>query len=235
VIDVLKQKNVLYAEDDIVTQRLYKGYFEHYFENVYLAENGQQAIDLYNEKKPDIIFLDINMPVLNGLDVCKEIRKNDSNTKIILLTTRSDKEALLQAVELGLTTYLEKPVSKVRLKQVLIKLAADFKKTGKTLIRQHNDNSYIWNSVTRELFCNSNLIHLTKNEKLLLELFISSHHEKVSNEQIYSYVWSDDLDKEFSELSIKALIKRLRNKLPPNSIINSYGLGYSFNKSTDSL
>ena len=235
MIDVLKQKNVLYAEDDIVTQRLYKGYFEHYFENVYLAENGQQAIDLYNEKKPDIIFLDINMPVLNGLDVCKEIRKNDSNTKIILLTTRSDKEALLQAVELGLTTYLEKPVSKVRLKQVLIKLAADFKKTGKTLIRQHNDNSYIWNSVTRELFCNSNLIHLTKNEKLLLELFISSHHEKVSNEQIYSYVWSDDLDKEFSELSIKALIKRLRNKLPPNSIINSYGLGYSFNKSTDSL
>ena len=222
---------MLYAEDDAFTRELYKDYFEQHFKTVYLVENGQQAIDIYNEKKPDVIFLDIMMPVLDGLDVCRVIRKKDNNTKIILFTGRTDKEALLNAIELGLTTYLEKPVNEVTLNQSLVKLSLQFKSADKYLIRQFNDQYFIWDKTQREVFSNSECIHLTKNEKLLLELFISSRHEKVGYQQIFDHVWFANNAKEFNELSIKTLLKRLRNKLPPDTIKNSYGLGYFFYKS----
>ena len=226
---------MLYAEDDIVIRAVYKDYFEQHFKTVYLAENGQQALDVYTQKKPDVVFLDIMMPVFTGLDVCKEIRKNDNVTKIILFTGRSDKEALLTAIELGLTSYLEKPVSNDTLEQLLVKLSNQFEDIDKYLIRQSNDKYFTWDKNQRELFCNSEHIHLTKNEKLLLELFISSRHEKIDYQQIFDHVWFGNNDKEFSELSIKTLLKRLRDKLPPDTFKNTYGLGYFLNKSTDKL
>jgi len=230
VIHLLKQKTILYAEDDIFTRELYKDYFEQHFKTVYLVENGQQAIDIYNEKKPDVILLDIMMPVLDGLDVCRVIRKNDDNIKIILFTGRTDKKALLNAIELGVTAYLEKPVNEAILNQSLLKLSRQFQGTDQYLIRQFNDQYFIWDKTQRELFSNLDCIHLTKNEKLLLELFISSRHEKIDYQQIFDYVWFASNGKEFSELSIKSLLKRLRNKLPPNTIKNAYGLGYFLNK-----
>lgn len=226
----LKHKTLLYAEDDIVTQTLYKEYFEIFFGTVYLAENGQQALEIYHDKSPDVICLDINMPIISGLQVCKNIRKKDNKTKIILLTCLTDKQTLFEAVELGLSSYLEKPISELKLKQALIKLSGQFKAQSKELICSENNQYYFWDKEKQQLLRDNEPVHLTKNEKRLLELLVTSQHHILDYQQIYNYVWFDDLDKEYSERSIKSLIKRVRSKLPDNTIKNVYGLGYSINK-----
>lgn len=229
-MDLLSQKTLLYAEDNLVTQLLYEDYFKTYFKTVYTALDGKQALEIYQHKKPDIVVLDINMPLLSGLDVSKKIRKTDKETVIILLTARTDKTALLEAIELGLTTYLEKPVTKEQLQQALKKIADNFCKATKINLWHYNKQNYFWDTSKRELFSETRPIVLTKKEKHLLEVFITSKQDKVSYEYIYDTVWSDD-DKDYSEASIKTLIKGLRAKLPPDAIKNVYGLGYFLNKS----
>jgi len=226
----LKHKTLLYAEDDIVTQTLYKEYFEIFFETVYLAENGQQALEIYHDKSPDVICLDINMPIISGLQVCKNIRKKDNKIKIILLTCLTDKQTLFEAIELGLSSYLEKPISELKLKQALIKLSGQFKTQSKELICSENDQYYFWDKEKQQLLRDNEPIHLTKSEKRLLELLVTSQHHILDYQQIYNYVWFDNMDQEYSERSIKSLIKRVRSKLPENIIMNSYGLGYFINK-----
>jgi len=230
-IHFLKNKSLLYAEDEEVAQTLYAGYFKQYFNTVYVADNGQQALELYKEKQPDIIVLDIEMPILSGLAVCKAIRENDKKTKIILLTARDDKEALLEAIELGLTSYLEKPVKKEQLDQVLEKLSKKLYQANQILLWQDLEQVFYWDCQQKELFCDSQIILLTKKQKLLFELLITSHHEKVNYHQIYDYVWPEDINnQQFSERAIITLIKNLRTKLPPDVIKNAYGLGYYLKK-----
>lgn len=230
-ISFLKNISLLYAEDEKIAQALYTGYFEQFFNTVYVANDGQQALAIYKEKQPDIIVLDIEMPKLNGLDVCKVIRENDKKTKIILLTARDDKEALLEAIELGLTTYLEKPVKKEKLDQVLVKLSEQLCQANKILLWSDDEQEFYWDLERRELFCNSQLVSLTKKQKLLFELLLTTHNEKLNYHQIHDYVWSDDHDSQhFSERSIITLIQKLREKLPPDVIKNAYGLGYYLKK-----
>ena len=235
LVDFFKNMSLLYAEDDIVAQAVYEDYFQQYFDTLYIAENGQQALDIYKEKRPDIVVLDINMPLLNGLEVCKAIRKEDKETKIILLTSRSDKQAFLEAIELGLITYLEKPVKIKQLNEAMLKLFAELQDTSKKPLYQSEEEFFYWDKYRRELYRNSDIIPLTKKEKLLLELFVTTHHNKLSNEQIYNTVWFEDFSKQnYNESSIKTLINKLRVKLPPKIIKNAYGLGYYLDKLNDS-
>lgn len=225
-MDLLAEMTLLYAEDEELTQRMYEQYFNHHFRSVYLAKDGQEALDIYYNKKPDVVILDINMPLLNGISVTKKIRQQDRHTKIILLTARSDKEALFEAVELGLTCYLEKPVSRARLKEALQKITTSEQKEESMLLWEVQDKSYYWNRNRQELLCDSESIHLTRKEKQLLNLLVKNREHPVSYENIYQVIGSHDDTADFSVASIKTLIKGLRAKLPPNAIKNSYGMGY---------
>ncbi len=225
----LSDKTLLYAEDDLVTQLLHKDFFENYFDKVYSATDGRHAFEIYQTLKPDVVILDINMPFMDGLEICKKIREQDMNTRIVLLTARSDKETLLKAVELGLTTYLEKPVNAQKLTLALRKIADSFgNKTIKLWTKE--GKTYVWDCNRRELFFADEHIALTRNEKKLLELLIHSKQDKVNYQKIFDYLWFDNNDKNYSEAAIKTLIRSLRKKLPENAIKNVYGLGYFLNK-----
>ena len=92
---------------------------------------------------------------------------------------------------------------------------------------QTEEESFFWDKHHRDLYRNAELIALTRKEKLLLEMFVTSHHNKLSNEQIYDTVWFEDYSNQnYNESSIKTLINKLRAKLPPKIIKNTYGLGY---------
>jgi len=110
---------ILFVEDEKAIRDNYIQYLKIFFSEVYEAEDGDKAYQIYNEKKPDIIILDINIPKLNGLDLLKKIRENDYITKVIMLTAHTDKKFLLDASSLQLTRYLVKPVSRKNLKEAL--------------------------------------------------------------------------------------------------------------------
>jgi YesN/AraC family two-component response regulator len=77
---------ILYAEDEIETRKNYGNYLKRNFKEVYIAQNGEEALDYYEKFEPNIMLLDINMPFINGLALTKKIRENDKKTRIIILT-----------------------------------------------------------------------------------------------------------------------------------------------------
>ncbi|NOQ32160.1 MAG: response regulator [Helicobacteraceae bacterium] len=218
----LKKMKLLYVEDELEVSAQYLRYFQTKFESVYTAEDGKKAIELYEDLKPDVVILDIDIPLINGLDVAKKIRLNDNTTQLILLTAKSDKQSLLKAIELGLITYLEKPVSREVLKEALLKLC----ETDKRILCKFDDKEYLWNIQKAELNYNDEVIKLTKNEAKLFQLFVNKKSDNVSYQEVYEEISFGDNGKKYSEQAIKALIKALRSKLPKNAVKNIYGVGY---------
>ena len=102
---------ILVAEDEKVTQALYvKGLTEEYGE-LRIVSDGEQALSVYSEWKPDILLLDFSMPVLNGYQVLKEIRqaREDKQTAITMVTSMSEKEEIVACAQLGIQGYIVKP------------------------------------------------------------------------------------------------------------------------------
>lgn len=221
----LKTLELLIAEDDDILRTLFVKQIGDYFFNIYEARDGEEAWKIYKDHKPSVIFLDIEMPKLNGIDLAKKIRNIDNQTLIVIITSHSDKEKILEAIELNLVKYLIKPV---RLKDMLMLLDSIKLKIDKTQMVSFA-NSMLWDLEKKILIGKEGEIKLTKCEIRLLDLLTSKNGKIFSNEDIFSYVWYDDFDREYNVSSIKILIRNIRKKLPPNAIINIYGEGYKLN------
>jgi DNA-binding response OmpR family regulator len=140
----LENKTLLYAEDEQSLNDQYTKYFTDYFQEVYSAFDGEEALDLFEVGKPDVLILDIAMPKLSGLDVAKRIREENKDICIVLLTALGDKETLKKAIELGLTTYVEKPLTRMKMSELLEKVEKTFKDTTKINVWLVDDEYYIW-------------------------------------------------------------------------------------------
>ena len=101
---------ILYAEDEEGIRENIADSLGYYVKEVYQASNGAEAFDIYEEKKPDIILSDIHMPILNGIDFVKKVRLTNRTIPIVMITAHTDKEYLLEAVELHMEKYIVKPI-----------------------------------------------------------------------------------------------------------------------------
>ncbi len=101
--------NLLYVEDDEETIDNIDFFLKRHFNEIIIAQDGEEAFNYFKEKKPDIIILDINIPKLNGLKLASKIREINKKVPIIFLTAFSDKDNLLQAINLHACSYLIKP------------------------------------------------------------------------------------------------------------------------------
>ena len=121
---------LLYAEDDPQSRKNYAFVLEEYFSEVYLAEDGREALDLYHEKKPDVLLLDISMPFIDGLEVAKTVREKNKEIPIIMLTAHSEQDILLRAVNLKLEEYLLKPINERDLRRVILKVIKEIQNSN---------------------------------------------------------------------------------------------------------
>jgi DNA-binding response OmpR family regulator len=217
--------SVLFIEDEKAIRDNYTSYLKHHFEKVYEAKDGLSAYEVYKEKKPDILIVDIHIPYMNGIELLKKIRENDHTTKAIMLTAHAETDYLLQAAELKLTKYLVKPISRQELKEALnlvIHELSDYKVSSNkvTLL----SNNYIWDHTKEEFIHNGNSIKLTSLERKTVTLFFNNPNIILSFENIIYEVWSDS--KYGSHSSLKTIIKNLRKKIPLDIIKNIFGVGY---------
>ncbi len=216
---------ILFVEDEIEIRKNYVTYLTMFFKEVYEASDGEEAYKIYEEKKPDILVLDINIPKLSGLELLKKIRQDDTRTKAIMLTAHSDTKLLLEAVELKLTKYLIKPISRKELKDsltlVILELDEYLDKPNEVLELK---DEYFWDYDLKELSTKYEVISLTKKEKKVLSIFAINLHKTLSSDEIIYEVWSEYNEGNLNTL--KTLIKNLRRKLPKNSIKNIFGVGY---------
>lgn len=183
-------------------------------------EDGKEALKaIYNGY--DCFILDINVPGIDGLTLLKEIRVMDDKTPSIIISANVELETIKDAYVRGCDEYLKKPFYIYELELKLEKLC---KKTTNEL--KLNEN-FIY-SLEKEILYDSNNeeIKLAKKEILLFNLFAKNSDKVISFEQIEQYVWEGDLT---TNENIRALIKRLRKKLPKDTIVSQGGIGYKLN------
>ena len=222
----LNNYTILYVEDDPNVQKNIKEYLERFFKEVLVASDGKEGLELYKKCSPDGILLDVDIPYINGLELAKEIRKEDKKVSIIMLTAYAEQDKLLKATELKLVKYLVKPVDLINFKEALELMAQEIDENSKEI--EKIGDGYFWHKINKTLHSASEKIVLSSKEQLLLELLIENRANSVSFATIMATVWADEFEKEISFNSVKNLVSSLRKKLPKNTIVNVYSQGYMF-------
>ncbi|CAA6806295.1 MAG: Diguanylate cyclase/phosphodiesterase (GGDEF & EAL domains) with PAS/PAC sensor(S) [uncultured Sulfurovum sp.] len=110
----MKENNfsILYVEDEIETQEAIQSILETYFKKVFVANNGEEGLSIYNQESPDIVISDISMPVMDGLVMAEEIKKIKSTQVLALFTAFNDPAYLKKAAQLNIDTYMMKPLNR---------------------------------------------------------------------------------------------------------------------------
>jgi len=219
--------SILVAEDEEKLLHTMVEYLQLFFSHVHAAEDGESAYKIYQQEHPDIIIADIHMPYLDGLALIRRIREKDRQTRIIITTAHSDKEKLLEAIELNLVKYLIKPVQSDALKQLLFSLVDEIR-NEKSVISL--GEQYTWDRKQHKLFFQNSEVTLKPSEQKLLSLFIAKAGETISAIDIFNTIYEDQPERDYSSHAVTSLIKRLRQKLPKGIIKSVYGVGYLFLK-----
>ncbi|KZL92694.1 response regulator transcription factor [Clostridium magnum] len=223
-------KNILIADDNIEIIKILKPYIEKEGFSIITALNGKDAIDKFEFYKPQLVLLDIMMPILNGMEVCKLIR-NQSNTPIIMITAKSEDADKILSLDNGADDYIVKPFSPgevvARIKAVLRRIQPS-EKALPTIIKyppiEIDINNY---SVKLE----NQFINLTKKEIEVLWLLASSPNTVFSRDSLLDSIWGVDY---FGDpRTVDTHIKRIRSKLKLDGqyywdIKTIWGLGYKF-------
>jgi len=124
IIEQLKNTKILLAEDDFINQEIILGLLEETNIQIDIAENGEEAVKLHKENAYTLIFMDIQMPILDGYEATTEIRKVDKHIPIYAITASAMKEDIQKTLESGMNGYLHKPIDVSKLYKILIKYTA---------------------------------------------------------------------------------------------------------------
>ncbi len=217
----LKDLTLLLVDDDVEMLEILSDRLSSYFYIVKTAHNGKEALDIYNTSHIDVVLTDYIMPIMNGHELCTEIRKDNLKIPLMVISSSTQKEQLLNCMLLNLTSYIEKPMDYDVLMSALLQLIEKVKNNHTLIENISKDIKY--NIITKEITINNKTIPLTKGDILTLELLLKFKNEIVSTEQI-SNCFEDSKAK--SEQAVTNIIYRLRSKLGKNIILTVSGFGY---------
>lgn len=204
-------KTIMIVEDEDRLREILRDYFEEEGFDVVEAANGREAIDKFEKHKIDLMLLDIMMPEIDGMTVCKRIRRN-SDVPIIIITAKSEDEDKILGFELGADEYVTKPFSP---KVLVARTKALLKRMNQTNAKEENimvAGVITVNRLSYEVkIADSEVPTLSPKEYELL-IYLMTHRNKVlSREAILSAVWGSDY---YGDLrTIDTHIKKLRVKL----------------------
>lgn len=214
-------KKVLIVEDEkslatVISDSLKNEGFE-----TVLTHRGDEAIDCFYKEKPDLILLDINLPGMNGWEICKKL-KALSQVPIIMVTARDSEFDEIKGLELGADDYITKPFTP---KLLIIKLKKLFKLSNDTFFKI-GDITFDFNTFKLDTPEESNI--LPRREAQLLEFFLRNQNIIFSRETLLNEVWGFEFFGD--ERAVDTIVKRLRKKLGScdNYIKSVRGVGYVF-------
>jgi len=216
-----KNLKILYVEDELLIRANAVSYLQRLFYQVYEACNVTDAIQIIKEKTPHLVITDIKMPKSNGLDMIREIRKNDQKTKFIVLSAFTDTKYLLDAIDLGLVKYLTKPIKHDILYPLLMKCAKEV--FHKKEHKKYLSKKCYFDTSNDTLINDKYIVNLTKNELLFLKNLFKNFPRSVTYEELQNNIWQDEY---MSENALRLLVRDLRKKLPQHSIKNLSKIGY---------
>lgn len=223
-------KHIFVVDDEQNIRDLIKKYLEKDNFKVTTFENGLNILSMLHEKKPDLIVLDINMPGIDGIELCKEIRKQ-SEIPIIFVTARDDAFDRIIGLEIGGDDYMSKPFSP---RELVVRIKNIFKRMNKADIQQSELvlRDVKLSSQKREVLVGETPLKLTTKEFELFEFMASNAGMPFTREGLIEKVWGYDYLGDIRV--IDDLIKRLRKKLKAEGaqlkIETVWGYGYKIDK-----
>lgn len=225
--DTLKNKlaklKLVYIEDDDEIRNYIKEFFERYTTKIYCAKDAETGMKLYKEHKPHLLIVDINLPKINGIQFIKNIRKTDRDIKVIISTAYTNREFMLDAIELQITRYLVKPVTSNDLFKVLEKVFEELNEKNSEISFIDLGEGFKFHLNNNTLFQNDKEINLRKKELELLQFFISKSNSIITYEMLENEIWYESV---MTPDAIRSQIRNIRRKTYPEIFQNISGIGY---------
>ncbi len=224
---ILDKPTLLYVEDDNEIVQNIVFLLQDYFSEIFIAIDGEQAIDSYSQNKPDIVLLDINLPKINGIEVAKIIRKDDQEIPILFLTAYSDKDKLMSAINISASAYIVKPFKIDELKTAINKIMS--KRNLLNVISL--SGGFIWDRGINLLKYNSIEMKLTKKEIQLMNLLNKNRQGFFSACEISEELFPQNIKDNACNNSVQ-LLSRFKKKTLQTFAVkeffiqNIYGIGY---------
>jgi DNA-binding response OmpR family regulator len=198
------------------------------------AHNGKTALEQWREENPDLILLDVNLPIIDGFSVCQQIRQQ-SSTPIILLTVRGEEDDIVHGLELGADDYIPKPFSP---RQLVARSQAVLRRAGmqQPLSKRRLDDMELIVDRRQVQIGQRDAISLTALESRLLEYLMLNAGHVLTTSSLIDYVWGPEGgDRDM----LRQLVHRLRKKIEPDPsnptyIENVPGVGYGLSKKSTS-
>jgi DNA-binding response OmpR family regulator len=224
-------ERILVVDDEPKIVKLARDYLERSGYTVLTAGDGRTALTIARSEKPDMVVLDLNLPELDGLDVCRTLRR-ESDVPIIMLTARIDETDRLIGLELGADDYITKPFSP---RELVARVRAVLRRVRGGLVPtefiQAGDIEIDLNGHRASRA--GETLQLTRIEFNLLAILAQHAGQTMSREQLLDRLHGFSQDS--YERSIDAHVKNLRRKLEPDPanpiyILTVYGIGYKFNE-----
>ena len=218
--------NILIVEDELRLADILKKQLEESGFNVEVANDGYAGKQLVENNTYNLIILDINLPLINGYDLCKEIRKKNSSIPIIMLTAFSTADNKLSGFNVGADDYVVKPFD---FRELLARInvflrRSDVMNIPEKLIIGDLEMDLSTKKVTRA----NKKIDLTAKESSLLEFFMKNKEKLLTREIIIEHVWGIDFDPNTNiiDVYVNYLRKKIDKDFEPKLIHTKYGFGF---------
>ncbi|EGT0399305.1 response regulator transcription factor [Campylobacter jejuni] len=218
-----KELIILVVEDEVKARESMINILSERFSKVIGAQNGDEGLKKFKKFKPDLVITDIAMPIMDGLDMAREIKEISDDVPIVVLSAYSEKERLLRSIDIGIDKYLIKPVDIEELFKVLDYLIGE-KIEANMLVKISEE--YQFNKTKRTLIYSGEEIVLTKKELAFISLLLKQPGALVLHEDIKKNVW---IGEHVSDTAVRTFIKRVRDKAGEDFIKNVPSLGYKIN------
>ena len=246
------RQKILVADDEASIRRILETRLKMVGYDVVTAEDGEEAVEVFNKTNPDLVVLDVMMPKMDGYGVTREIRRT-SDVPIIILTALGDVSERITGLELGAYDYVIKPFSPKELearvkavlrrtisKDVIIPASSTGTAASGSGSSKGNKNVITTGAIKidtarRQVYRKNERIRLTGMEFSLLELLVNNSGQAYSRNEILQHVWSYPADHRIDTRVVDVHISRLRSKLEtdptnPELILTARGIGYMFQR-----
>ena len=223
-------QRVLIIEDEPDMVLGLKDNFEYEGYDVTVARDGREGLTRALADRPDVILLDIMLPKMSGLDVCRELRNNGLDTPVIMLTARGQEIDKVIGLEMGADDYVTKPFS---IKELLARVRAQLRRATRQVaeVESYTFGEVALNFKRYEATRNGAALELSPREFELLKYFIQHRGETITRDQLLDDVWGYD-NYPFTR-TVDNHIAKLRQKVEavpadPKYIITVHRVGYKF-------